>query len=273
MIDKLWESGDYQTWLETKRTKATVGVHRALIRWSDGVSRDSHLKIMFESDKPSHCLAHEAAAWLLAQQLGLPVPPLAGFLILTPGQIATAHPERPRGGDTVAWVTSTEPEHGLWITESMESDKLLTAELCRWPAVTAACAFDEWLANVDRYPRNLLRRGHADFCLIDHDFIAGGPHWLADMLTARIYDDFRNVLRDRCAPDSRGNPDPERQFTNAMVEHAGAYQETIYSQLLGIGDWLGKLMPEEDRESLLGFIVGRAGQIQNLIRRRYKLLA
>src|SRR3546814_14351406 len=125
MTDRLWESGDYQTWLETRRTKSTVGVHRALVRWLDDISRDSHLKIMFHSDKPTHCLAHEAAAWLLGKQLGLPVPPFAGFLILSSDQIAKAHPDRPRGGETVAWVTSTEPDRGLLLTEAMETEKLL----------------------------------------------------------------------------------------------------------------------------------------------------
>src|SRR3546814_1489007 len=117
----------------------------------------------------------------------------------------------------------------------MESDKLLTAELCRWPAVTAACAFDEWLANVDRYPRNLLRRGHADFCLIDHDFIAGGPHWLADLLAARTHDDFRNVLHDRCAPNALGDPSPGLHFSNAMVEHASDYPSALHAEVLEIG--------------------------------------
>src|SRR3546814_18431584 len=92
------------------------------------------------------------------------------------------------------------------------------------------------------------------------------------MLAARTHDEFRNVLHDRCAPNALGDPSPGRHFSNAMVEHASDYPAAMHAELLELGEWLGKLMINEDREALLGFIAERAGIAENMIRRRYKLI-
>ncbi|ULQ47422.1 hypothetical protein JN531_003855 [Flagellatimonas centrodinii] len=274
MIQSLWKDGKYQAWLETLSTKTTVGVHRAWVRWPDGTTRDSHLKIVFSTgERPDRHLVHEALAWLIANALDLPVPELAGFLILNSQQISRAHPDRPEVDRTLAWVTSTIDQGPLAIMPGMEQDAHLTRELKEWQHLRGCCGFDEWLGNTDRYPRNLLRRGPSDFVLIDHDNITGSAHWLADALLNSHRDQFKNVLRERCSPKPGGNPCPERAFSNAMLEHATAYPATISKLAEDILLWLHRLVDDDtDAWAMCAFITQRANLIQGLIRGRYGLL-
>jgi len=42
-------------------------------------------------------------------------------------------------------------------------------ELLKWPELYRCAIFDEWIANNDRFPNNLLYAGNQHFWLIDHD--------------------------------------------------------------------------------------------------------
>ncbi|MEE8059101.1 MAG: HipA family kinase [Pseudomonadales bacterium] len=45
----------------------------------------------------------------------------------------------------------------------------LNIELINWPESLRCAVFDQWIANGDRYPHNLLFAGNRHFWLIDHD--------------------------------------------------------------------------------------------------------
>ena len=59
--------------------------------------------------------------------------------------------------------------------QGMRNDTVLRSQLPRWRHLALAIAFDEWIANDDRTPSNLLFRGASEFVLIDHgDAIPSG---------------------------------------------------------------------------------------------------
>lgn len=259
-IERLWKTGEYVSWVETRWTKASVGVHRALIRWTDGAVRDSHVKIVFsDGSKPCRQLVHEAIAWTLARAQSLPCPRFAGLMVLTPDEIARAHPERPRGGETAAWVTNTEVG-----TDMRDySQAALQDQIRLWPDLAKACAFDIWLGNTDRYPRNLLRRGENDFVLIDHDQIAGDAHWTPSHLETLKQEVFDSALLRMC-PDLVG-----AQFRGEMLKHSKTFPKTLRKAIRQVDDWLWRLLDEDDEVAALrSFITERAANAGKLIKSR-----
>ena len=104
---------------------------------------------------PKYQLVREVVCALVAQAVDLPVAS-PGVADLDGAEIETS--ER--------FAFATLPQ-GL-SARSMGDDPILRGQLSRWPGLHAAIAFDEWIANPDRTPQNLLFRGTSDFVLIDH---------------------------------------------------------------------------------------------------------
>lgn len=273
MLQILSASG-YRSLLEVVPTKPTVRMHRALIVWPDGVERDSHVKLICPPPgMPDRQLVNEGIAWLLALTCRLPVPPHAGYMILPPLVVTQAHPDVvcPPGG-AVAWVCSTEPHRGLRVDLDGEMPRLI-GELCLWQHLPGALALDEWIANVDRHTGNLIRRGPADFVLIDHDYALSGPHWLADLLHEGRADDFRNRLYDLIETELGRSSDACKDLRSDMVPPAEAFAGHLSEQADHLSEWLPKLLEfAEDQWSLAGFLAYRAAKMPVVIKRRYRLL-
>ncbi|WP_245357252.1 HipA family kinase [Stenotrophomonas rhizophila] len=99
----------------------------------------------------------EAVCSLLGRSLGLPIPePL--FVLIGPEF----------GGPGVGFGSSaiSHPNVAHWIDSSAD---IVKARLKNWPKIVDAACFDEWIANCDRHPGNLIHDGVDGFWLIDHD--------------------------------------------------------------------------------------------------------
>lgn len=142
--------------------------------WQCPVRVGDSLTTAYVKPIPKYRLVREVICALVAQAIGLPVAS-PGVASLDGAEIETS--ER--------FAFATLP-HGL-SARSMVDDPVLREQLSRWSCLHSAIAFDEWIANPDRTPQNLLFRGTSDFVLIDHgDAIAEGlsadshvPNWLA----------------------------------------------------------------------------------------------
>ena len=163
--------GIYQAADRTSRRKPVPGSPDV---WQCPVRVGDSLTTAYVKPIPKYRLVREVICALVAQAIGLPVASPGGAS-LDGAEIETS--ER--------FAFATLP-HGL-SARSMVDDPVLREQLSRWSCLHSAIAFDEWIANPDRTPQNLLFRGTSDFVLIDHgDAIAEGlsadshvPNWLA----------------------------------------------------------------------------------------------
>ena len=105
---------------------------------------------------PVYQIVREVLCGLIAQDVGLPV--------LRPGVVRLEGTPLGDQGRFAFGTLATESRE----LQGMRDDAVLRNQLARWPHLALAIAFDEWIANGDRTPRNLLFRGASDFVLIDH---------------------------------------------------------------------------------------------------------
>lgn len=108
---------------------------------------------------PRHELVREVLCSLLAQAVDLPVPQ-PYVLDVTDSSWAEQH--------GIKYVFGTSCGAGRsWMRVARQAPATV-ANLVEWSKLLAAIAFDEWIANGDRDPSNLLFIGQREFQLIDH---------------------------------------------------------------------------------------------------------
>ena len=93
------------------------------------------------------------------QMVGIPVP--------TPCVLDIRESELWDGKDRFAFGTSYEGHSDL--LRRARLSPTVVSRLVRWPSFLGAIAFDEWIANEDRTPSNLLFVGGREFLLIDRE--------------------------------------------------------------------------------------------------------
>lgn len=108
---------------------------------------------------PHHELVREVLCSLLAQAVDLPVPQPYVLDVRD-----SSWPEQ-RGA---THVFGTSYGTGRSWARAARQGPATIANLVAWPKFLAAIAFDEWIANSDRDPGNLLFIGPREFQLIDH---------------------------------------------------------------------------------------------------------
>jgi len=168
--------------------------HLAKILWSDGIERDSWVKIY--GARHPRSLVNEMIGYLLGSALNLPCPNLAGFLmvetkVLDSELIDKLNPVDRYRGYTFAWVT--EDVGGINPRIELENNpssqqiifEYLSECLINWDYLAGMLAFDDWILNSDRNLGNLIRLPDKTFCLIDHGQSMKGEQWNeSDLLNA-----------------------------------------------------------------------------------------
>lgn len=160
--------------------------------WRCPVIVDDSETTAYVKPLPKYQLVREVVCALVAQAVDLPVAP-PGVADLDGAEVETS--ER--------FAFATLPQG--FSARSMGDDPVLREQLSRWPGLHAAIAFDEWIANPDRTPQNLLFRGTSDFVLIDHgeaiaqDLSADSQvaNWLARFMSSDLKRDEEQIAVQR----------------------------------------------------------------------------
>ncbi|MCY4014236.1 MAG: hypothetical protein OXG82_16150 [Gammaproteobacteria bacterium] len=105
---------------------------------------------------PVYQIVREVLCALIAQDVGLPA--------LRPGVVLVEDTPLSEHGRYAFGTLATDTRE----LQGMRDDTVLRSQLARWQHMALAVAFDEWIANSDRTPSNLLFRGASQFVLIDH---------------------------------------------------------------------------------------------------------
>ncbi len=118
---------------------------------------------------------NEAIGHALARLGELPCPPRAAVLVADASHLIERmgddYPaDAPRTGDVLAWCASVVPhlKDATWTTAN--EDAVMRAVLGTETGARIA-AFDLWLCNADRNPRNLLRMPGGSWAVIDHEML------------------------------------------------------------------------------------------------------
>lgn len=151
-------------------------------------------------DLPLKELANELLGAALAQRLELPCP--GAYLTIAPSEVFDAnHAPLSSDGERLVFASSLEPYPSVkarFTGHAPEVQIELLTSVAAWPLFGQACAFDTWIANIDRHMGNLLYAGHASVLLIDHGRILTGSEWLAADL--RWDHHYQNRLVERVRP-------------------------------------------------------------------------
>lgn len=134
------------------------------------------------SDSPA--LAAELVSAVAGRALGLPIP--LPYIVKCEKGILT---------DSEYHAFACQIAEGESLQQLLRSDSdRAMALLQTWSSLEKVAAFDEWLANDDRSPGNMLFRGKNDYTLIDHDRACAITSWRLN-----------------------GEPDKNCSFTNELV--------------------------------------------------------
>lgn len=99
----------------------------------------------------------EVVCTVLARRLDLPAP--EPLLVLVPEHL---------GGPQLAFGSTAMGQPNVAAFLETGQHAAVTNRLKAWKHLLPAACFDEWIANCDRHPANLLYNGDGDFWLIDH---------------------------------------------------------------------------------------------------------
>lgn len=225
---------------------------------------------------------NEVTGWLIAKGSGLPVADRAFFSVIHTSELPPYSGQLPlpapdADGNLLCFTTQAVGNtaiRGRYNTDS------LVKEQSSWPLCDATIAFDEGLANTDRHPFNLLRRGADDFVLIDHgmllrDILLPYPfHWDENAFDGLAARPFANALHN-FTYNYLGR-------SSKAVTQKGLDSGLLFSQKLAsalpkilfeLAFWCSKLMPGKSADWLL-FLRNRLMQhnMQQLLHGRYGLL-
>lgn len=153
--------------------------YRGQIAYAEEVGKAAILK-----DLDPVQLFNELLAFLVAKEIGLPVP--EGFLAIDrDGNINTKHAPKIENKYPILFASLDVKQPNLYaritIDQTKEeinsSFKSIIKALVQWQFLGALYGFDTWIANIDRHCGNLLYDGDKKFWLIDHGHSFSGPDW------------------------------------------------------------------------------------------------
>lgn len=256
-------------WTSSKDGNVEPVIHAAFAHPAVGLV-DAFAKF-YPSD--SRAMVNEITGWLLGKAAGLPVPDRA-FIALVPldklpqpleGVTAMATAQG-RAHFPAFCTTSAAPTA---VTPVVETTGLLD-EMRRWEHVHACVAFDERIANADRHPLNLVRRGLRDFVLIDHGRLAwrtDRPEWCASSLADPLaeYDNRLTGFLWGLLPDLL--------TANAIIAAAAKLRDGLAAVRDELHYWWSVLVQDEgDRAAWGEFLSRRLAAVEQLLAGRFCLL-
>jgi hypothetical protein len=131
---------------------------------------------------PDRQLVNELFASVLGRLAQLPVP--RGFLVqVQRADYPTSALLQAQGVQTMpAFAVETISYQSLMRRVDLQSIPARMRLFREWPNWYAAASFDDWIANADRHPGNLLVGAKGEVWLIDHSHCFMGDKWVAPQL-------------------------------------------------------------------------------------------
>lgn len=219
--------------------------------------------------RANRSLPNEVIGYLFAEYFGLPVPQTAGLVALEAKHLPERPPWLHHDAVVPAWWTGeiggkslrAHIIHGRLPHSALApSLSILRTEMLACATVPSIIAFDEWIANEDRHPGNLMRLGIGNYCLIDHGHVLTGCQWVATDLKPGLQP--KSALMNFLGAEVRKLP-----FGHAIQAAFEAQSEKFEQALTAASQWLDDLLDAPDRKSVEHFLRARAAPATGAQRR------
>ncbi len=229
-------------------------VFRGDVQFLDGSIRRGFIK-----DLDARQLGNELMVAALGRMLGLNL--AQGALILVGPEYDNTFSKLPHsnGKDYVAFCSVD--VGGQTLVQMINSAAMssgLTA-LKKNPHIGRLYGFDTWIANIDRHRNNLILHGDGSFYMIDHGHCFSGPSWSSVDLNAVAA--YTNRLRQWLTPLLTQK---DKDDAMADIAELAKRMSKLDIQEISESSHSVKFFGESDRDSLVGFLEARVGEVLSL---------
>ncbi len=242
--------------------------NRVLSVEHNGKSLILHAKLYFRR----YQVLNEIVGYLLAHHLNLPQP--KGYLLLL------SPDEQKSKFNIQGQPKNTRP---VWATESLDHksamyhfqrcSKALRDDLAKWFNLYGTVALDDWIANIDRNPGNLLRQSSGKYHLIDHGKLFFGHSIRSNYIHER--NESSNFLEQQCLKShvkNKGKNESLKFHHQQIASHAVRQSEAFNLAKSEILFWTSKFAKGHERK-IYKFLSSRCDEYNHIIQQKYHLLA
>lgn len=205
---------------------------------------------------------NEVLGSVLCQFVGLPTPP--SYVVLVQRDDYSASPIFAQLGTTqaLAFGSHAMPMQTLGRRASLTTPAALRELISNWKEWPDVLVFDQWIANPDRHPENLLVGGPGEVHLIDHGLSFHGRNWSPEQLeaavtiaTVRLWTEFLQALVTL----------PERMEGSQRAQLATAKFSTVDPSTAITSTKVEQLIPPAQLQALAEFLRQRCGNAATVV--------
>ena len=207
-------------------------------------------------------IVNELLATTLGRSLGLQIP--EGFLVrVRPEDLPDSTLLAAHGAEALVFASREVSCPDLRRRVNEDGADVISTLLAGWGNWASAMTFDEWVANIDRHPGNILFGRSGDIWLIDHSHCFTGPNWVVTDLN--VGGVWKNQLADHKIPMLTL---PERiEARKKVAELIPALRVVDFTST--IGDSQGdKFLSPEETEALRNFVTNRVSHLFDILSNR-----
>jgi len=208
---------------------------------------------------PGRQLMNELVATTLGRALGLAIP--EGYLVRArPSDLPESAHLAAHSAEAMVFASGETSAPDLKRRMKAEGTAALAALFTAWHGWVPCMAFDEWLANGDRNPGNILFGGPGDIWLIDHSHCFTGPNWHASQLVPQGV--WRNVIAENRIPTLTL---PERIEAKKRVASLIPTLAALDCLSAFAASQAGAFLSPADAATLQGFIASRVSYLYDIL--------
>ncbi|MCF3974232.1 hypothetical protein L1965_11190 [Paracoccus sp. EGI L200073] len=205
-------------------------------------------------------LANEIIAWLFAKGLKLKIPNAYLAIADQSNLLTTDAPKLGNSGASLVFVSEDLGVPNLYRRiEASADQKEAFGIFLEWADLGKTYAFDAWIANTDRHPRNFLYGGPDNIWLIDHGHAFNGPFGDFRKLQAEFA--YQSKLADWVSPKLTPRQKVDCRKKAGAIERALAGLD-IEQELSDHS--VQTLMGKGDIDAIQGFLTARANHVVRL---------
>lgn len=207
-------------------------------------------------------LVNELFATTLGRALGLAIP--QGCLVRArPSDL----PESPllavQSAEVLLFASLETAVPDLKRRMKAEGPTAIASLFTHWLDWTSCMTFDEWIANIDRHPGNILFGGPGEIWLIDHSHCFTGPQWNPPDLVANGA--WRNQIAENRIPTLTL---PERMEARRRVAGMIPKLSSLDCSSVLAASHAGDLLPPAEAAALQSFVSSRVSHLSDILSKR-----
>ncbi len=207
-------------------------------------------------------LVNEIVCTTFGRAVGLPIP--EGFLLrVTSADLPESEKLKSHQDEALIFGSADAGHPSLKRRLQNVGDDFLRELFSEWKECDSTIIFDEWLANTDRHPGNLLIETPSKVWLIDHGHALTGPNWnKSDLVPDNA---VQNKLADQYF---NGLTLPQRMNMRAKAIELSKFYGLVETDSCLSAGYVNQLLNADDLNAVKTFIEQRVVKVIDLISSR-----